>query len=95
MKTPERVINLMGYTALGADRPEDAIRLFRENVKRYPGSANVYDSLAEALEKNAKLEEARDLYRKAWKLAQESDLAATSVYRQNLDRVDDLLKSKN
>lgn len=94
VKTPERVINLMGYTALGNDQKEDAIKLFRENVKRYPDSANVYDSLGEALEKSDELKEARDLYRKAWKLAGKADLAATPVYRQNLERVEGLLKKK-
>ena len=43
--TPENVINLLGYTYLRNGDMENAIDVFTQNVKRYPKSANVYDSL--------------------------------------------------
>ena len=84
--TPEAVINRMGYGALGED-PEKAVRFFRENVKRFPDSANVYDSLAEALETTGQWKEALPLYHKAWKMAEESEHPNTEFYRQNYERV--------
>lgn len=44
---PEGVINALGYAALGEDRTDDAIALFRRNVDAHPNSANAWDSLAD------------------------------------------------
>lgn len=47
---PEQVLNQVGYYALQfMKKPAFAAALFRRNVERYPGSPNVYDSLADAL----------------------------------------------
>jgi predicted alpha/beta superfamily hydrolase len=47
---PEPVLNGLGYNVLlGLKKPEVAIWVFRRNVALYPESANVYDSLADAL----------------------------------------------
>lgn len=43
-------INALGYVLLNENRLEDAIKIFRLNVREFPLSANVYDSLAEAYE---------------------------------------------
>ena len=83
--TPESMINDLGYGALGAQEIEKAIATFRTNVERYPGSANVYDSLGEALEAAGKLEEARASYTRAWELGQQLGDPATRVYKQHLD----------
>jgi tetratricopeptide (TPR) repeat protein len=40
--------NALGYALLGLQRIGDAIRVFQLNISEYPGSANVYDSLAES-----------------------------------------------
>ena len=40
--------NRIGYNLLARNRTADAIRVFEYNVHRFPDSANVYDSLAEA-----------------------------------------------
>lgn len=46
---PERFVDLVGYFVLYTIRDADkAVELFRLNVSNYPGSSNVYDSLAEA-----------------------------------------------
>jgi uncharacterized protein len=47
---PEEALNQLGYNVLlGLGKPNLAIWVFRRNVAAYPGSANVYDSLADAL----------------------------------------------
>jgi predicted alpha/beta superfamily hydrolase len=55
IKIPENTLNQIGYQFLRANRIDDAISAFRKNVENYPNSANVYDSLAEAYEKNGQL----------------------------------------
>jgi uncharacterized protein len=57
---PEGTVNNVGYGALQAGRIEEAVRYFELNVRNYPESANVYDSLGEGLEAAGKLEAARD-----------------------------------
>jgi len=69
---PELLINQMGYQSLFAERFDEAIAIFKTNVERYPESANVYDSLAEAYERNGKLELAAPLYEKAQTLGQQN-----------------------
>lgn len=49
-RLPEPEVNQLGYGALGALRnPTLAVWVFRRNVDLYPESANVYDSLGDAL----------------------------------------------
>ncbi len=87
VETPENVINLLGYTYLRNNQIENAISVFSENVKRYPGSANVYDSLGEAYEKNSQYKLAGQNYQKACDLGMKSDDPNTGIYKQNLERV--------
>ncbi|MBK7706634.1 MAG: hypothetical protein IPJ30_12870 [Acidobacteria bacterium] len=49
---PEDILNRAAYAMLNANRFEEAIALFKKNVATYPDSANVYDSLGDAYEKN-------------------------------------------
>ena len=51
---PEHLINQMGYQFIFDSKPEEAIAVFKANVERYPNSANVYDSLAEAYERGGR-----------------------------------------
>jgi predicted alpha/beta superfamily hydrolase len=45
---PERAVNRLGYRVLGGSKnPRLAVAVFALNVKRYPKSVNVYDSLAD------------------------------------------------
>jgi Tfp pilus assembly protein PilF len=44
----ENDLNLLGYTLMGQKKVEEAIEIFKLNVKTHPQSWNVYDSLAEA-----------------------------------------------
>ena len=84
---PENTINLLGYNYLQAGETSEAIKVFQENVKRFPNSANVYDSLGEAYENNDQLKLAKENYSKAYKLGIEQGLATATIYKTNLDRV--------
>lgn len=64
----EADINTLGYTMMNGGNMKDAIALFQKNVKDYPDSWNVYDSLAEALEKNGDVKGAITNYEKALKM---------------------------
>ncbi len=46
--TPEHSINRAGYELMQSGKRQEAIELFKVNVRLYPESWNVYDSLGEA-----------------------------------------------
>ena len=54
------------------------------NVANYPGSANVYDSLGEALEAAGKLDAALDHYEKAVAMAEQSKDPLLDTFRQHV-----------
>lgn len=89
---PENLINQLGYQLLGEGKPDEAIAVFKVNVERYPASANVYDSLAEAYEREGKLDLAEPLYDKARTLGQQNNDPNTAIYKTNYDRVHAKLK---
>lgn len=91
---PENLINQMGYRFLADNKPEEAIAVFKSNVERYPNSANVYDSLAEAYEKGGRLDLAEPLYDKARVLGQQNSDPNTALYKANYERVHAKLKDK-
>ena len=61
----ESDVNRLGYDLLRDGKIDEAIEIFRLNVEAYPGSANTYDSLAEAYLKKGNKEEAIKYYSKA------------------------------
>jgi len=85
--TPENTINILGYTYLGKEEFDNAIKVFQENVKRFPNSANVYDSLGEAYEKSGNNDLAKANYQMAVKLGNKSNHPSLSVFEDNLKRV--------
>ncbi len=89
---PENLINQMGYQSLFGDRFDEAIAIFKTNVERYPESANVYDSLAEAYERSGRLELAAPLYEKAQTLGQQNQDPNLAIYKTNFERVSEKLK---
>ena len=93
IKVPEALMNQIGYQHLRANRLDEALSAFRKNVENYPNSANVYDSLAEALEKTGQLKQAAENYEKAFKRAEangEAQLAQSA--RTNFERISAKLK---
>jgi len=95
IETPEYTINGLGYYYLGKKENIDkAIKVFKENVKRFPESANVYDSLGEAFEKNNHTEKAEKNYKKAVEIAEKEEHPYLKVYQQNLKRIQENLAEK-
>ena len=89
---PENLINQIGYQLLRGGKPDEAIAVFKTNVERYPASANVYDSLAEAYEVGGKLDLAEPLYDKAQILGQQNNDPNVAFYKANYERVHAKLK---
>ncbi|MCH8325876.1 MAG: DUF2911 domain-containing protein [Bacteroidetes bacterium] len=61
----EAQLNVAGYQLMNANKVDEAIELFKLNVKRHPKSWNVYDSLADALLKNGDNKGSKENYEKA------------------------------
>jgi len=89
---PENLINQIGYQYLGNGKPDEAIAAFKANVERYPGSANVYDSLAEAYERGGRIDLAEPLYDKARTLGQQNNDPNAAIYKANYERAHAKLK---
>jgi hypothetical protein len=93
IKPPEAMLNQIGYQLLRANNTLEAVEVFRKNAANYPNSANVYDSLAEAYEKNGQFKQAAENYEKAYKRAAingETQLAQTA--KANFERISAKLK---
>ena len=88
IRPPENIVNQFGYALFRSENIDEAIEAFEENAKLYPDSANVYDSLAEALEKKGVRSKALANYEKAYKMAEqkgEAQLAQSA--KANFDRL--------
>ncbi len=64
----ERDMNQLGYNLMFQNKINDAIEIFKLNVKLYPESWNVYDSLGEAYMNNGNKELAIENYQKSVKI---------------------------
>jgi uncharacterized protein len=91
---PEFMINEAGYQLLRDGKNDAAIAVFKTNVERYPNSANVYDSLAEAYEKTGKLDLAKPNCERAVQLAIKNHDVNLALFRTNLERVSKALEGK-
>ena len=90
--TPENLINQIGYQYLNAGKQEEAIATFKVNVERYPASANVYDSLAEAYERDGRIDLAEPLYDKARLLGEQNHDPNAATFKTNYERAHAKLK---
>jgi TolA-binding protein len=61
----EADINVYGYQLLGQKKYDEAIAIFRKNIKDYPNSWNCYDSLGEALAAKGDTKASIESYNKA------------------------------
>lgn len=68
----ENQVNLYAYGLLQQGKTEKAVEIFRRNVKARPESWNVYDSLAEALQKAGDNAAAKEAYEKARSLVKDA-----------------------
>jgi tetratricopeptide (TPR) repeat protein len=71
----ERSLNELGYRLLYGGRQQDGVTVFRQNVKLYPQSSNVYDSLGEAYANTGEKELAIENYEKSLQLNPKNDNA--------------------
>jgi len=83
----EAGFNMIGYRLMRSEEFDKAIEVFEYNVKLYPESANVYDSLAEALEQTGRIKEAAENYKVAVKIGKEINDPNLNIYERNLERV--------
>lgn len=83
----ESDLTRVGYAYLGADRVDQALRLFRYYVARYPDDANAHDSLGEALVAAGQIDEAIASYERAVALDPDGRIGANA--RRQLDRLTD------
>jgi hypothetical protein len=67
----ENEMNLYGYQLLGEKKQDEAIAVFRKNVKDHPESWNTYDSLGEALAAKGDKKGAIESYSKALSMTQD------------------------
>jgi Flp pilus assembly protein TadD len=84
---PENLTNVIGYLLLRANRTSEAIVVFQTNAKAWPKSANVYDSLGEALEKAGQRAEARASYERAAQIGAEKNDPNLPTFRANAERL--------
>jgi predicted alpha/beta superfamily hydrolase len=87
VRPSEFLLNRLGYQIMGNKEFADAIEVFQANVKNYPNSDNVYDSLGEAYEKAGKLKLAAENYKIAVEKGKEANSRNLAVYEVNLERV--------
>ncbi|MCA1582820.1 MAG: DUF2911 domain-containing protein [Acidobacteria bacterium] len=62
-------MNAYGYQLLGQKKVDEAVGIFKKNVKDHPGSWNVYDSLAEAYAAKGDRKLAIETYTRALQMA--------------------------
>lgn len=77
----EAALNRLGYALLGEGRPADAVAVFEMNVKAFPDSWNVHDSLGEALAANGDRERAIASYERSLQLNAQNTNAAAALER--------------
>jgi uncharacterized protein len=84
---PEDVVNELGYQFLGTKAVDQALATFRYNTEMYPQSANALDSLADALERDEKTDDARASCRKAVSLAEAHGDPNVESFRKHAARL--------
>jgi tetratricopeptide (TPR) repeat protein len=78
------ILNILGYNLINQNRLEEALIVFKVNVKKYPEVANGYDSLAECYMTMGDNENAIKYYKIAFEKL-ETDTTITDDFRQRLE----------
>lgn len=90
VRPSEATINAIGYWYLRNEDSENAIESFKFNTNQFPSSANVYDSLGDALERIGHNVEAAENYKTAVKFGGMVNDPNLKIYKENLRRVEEL-----
>jgi imidazolonepropionase-like amidohydrolase len=80
----EHELNGLGYWLLQQDRVAEAVAVFQMNVDAYPESPNAWDSLGEGLLVAGRLEDARDAFHRAVRLAEQQKDPRLPDFRRKL-----------
>lgn len=89
------MINGMGYEYLvNFKNPKVAERIFRANTLLFPKVANAFDSYAEALVMNGKMDEAALNYQKAIDIAKSTNDPDLKLFEDNLEKVTGRIEKK-
>jgi tetratricopeptide (TPR) repeat protein len=64
--------NLLGYVVMALGRMDDALKIFEENIEKYPDNWNIYDSYGEALNNAGRKDKSIEYYKKAHEMAPEA-----------------------
>ena len=78
------VLNLLGYSLMNQNRLDEALIVFKVNVKKYPNVANTYDSLAECYLNSGDSKNAIKYYKIAFEKL-ENDTTITDEYKEFLE----------
>jgi predicted alpha/beta superfamily hydrolase len=92
MLPPETAVNELGYQHLRAGDLDGSLMAFRYNTEIHPSSANVWDSLGDALDRAGRKDEALASYRKAVSLAAASGNPNLESFRKNVVRLESAAK---
>ena len=84
---PENLINSLGYRLMADKKFDEAIAAFQRNVQLYPGSANVYDSLADGYEGAGNLDLALQNCEKAVEIGTRTNDKNLDAFKNHLKRV--------
>ena len=84
---PEEIVNELGYQLLGTKALDQSLVAFRYNTEIYPQSANVWDSLADALQQAGKTDDALASCRKAVSLADSNGDPNLETFRKHAGRL--------
>lgn len=94
VQPPEPLVNALGYQDLRVNKVDAALAVFRYNTKEHPQSPNTWDSLADALDRAGRSDEALKSYQKAVAIAEANHSLHLEAFRTHLSRLADKLKSK-
>lgn len=64
--------NLLGYIVMNQEKMDEALKIFEENLEKYPDNWNAIDSYGEALNNAGRKSEAIEYYKKAHEMAPEN-----------------------
>jgi len=92
---PEEVINNLGYEELNKGNIQEAIVLFKRNIKQNPNSANAFDGVADAYEKAGMWNEAIVSSEKAVELARRYNDPNLGYFVEHLKKLRDRYKPKS
>ncbi|MBZ0183335.1 MAG: hypothetical protein K8F60_12835 [Melioribacteraceae bacterium] len=95
IQIPEDILNNFGYEELNKGNIQEAIKVFKHNIKENPNSADAFDSITDAYETAGMLNEATASIEKAVKLATKFNNPNREYIINHAKKIKDILESKN